>query len=220
MGWRIFHHAGLAFCCRSRLSSNVRPRNGAMVAARSATNAEHLLCCFVPGCEYITYVAKVKAPLAMAHKTRGASWLVALTSVGVRGNRLQCLSTRGVRKTSCGCSHRRLFGSRRSAFSRHLSCPVGTGVVLLPSGAQRLRALQHWVRCSRLAGITAPRLPSSSLSTVLAASTMHRTPPHRKAWPNPSFKPSPNSVAHQPSSAGPAAHFALAVWHATPSVPA
>ena len=24
MGWRIFHHAGLAFCCRSRLSSNVR----------------------------------------------------------------------------------------------------------------------------------------------------------------------------------------------------
>ena len=25
MGWRIFHYAGLAFCCRSRLSSNVRP---------------------------------------------------------------------------------------------------------------------------------------------------------------------------------------------------
>ena len=25
MGWSIFHHAGLAFCCRSRLSSNVRP---------------------------------------------------------------------------------------------------------------------------------------------------------------------------------------------------
>ena len=25
MGWRIFHRAGLAFCCRSRLSSNVRP---------------------------------------------------------------------------------------------------------------------------------------------------------------------------------------------------
>ena len=26
MGWRIFHRAGLAFCCRSRLSSNVRRR--------------------------------------------------------------------------------------------------------------------------------------------------------------------------------------------------
>ena len=25
VGWRIFHRAGLAFCCRSRLSSNVRP---------------------------------------------------------------------------------------------------------------------------------------------------------------------------------------------------
>ena len=24
MGWRIFHREGLAFCCRSRLSSNVR----------------------------------------------------------------------------------------------------------------------------------------------------------------------------------------------------
>ena len=38
--------------------------------------------------------------------------------------------------------------------------------------------------------------------------------------PNPSFKPSPNSVARQPSSAGPAAHFALAVRRATLSGPA
>ena len=38
--------------------------------------------------------------------------------------------------------------------------------------------------------------------------------------PNPSFKPSPNSVARRPSSAGPAAHFALAVQRATLSVPA
>ena len=38
--------------------------------------------------------------------------------------------------------------------------------------------------------------------------------------PNPSFKPSPNSVARRPSSAGPAARFALAVQRATLSVPA
>ena len=38
--------------------------------------------------------------------------------------------------------------------------------------------------------------------------------------PNPSFKPSPNSVARRPSSAGPAAHFALAVQRATLSVTA
>ena len=38
--------------------------------------------------------------------------------------------------------------------------------------------------------------------------------------PNPSLKLSPNGVAHWPSSAGPAAHFALAVQRATPSVPA
>ena len=27
VGWRILHRAGLAFCCRSRLSSNVRPQH-------------------------------------------------------------------------------------------------------------------------------------------------------------------------------------------------
>ena len=37
----------------------------------------------------------------------------------------------------------------------------------------------------------------------------------RTALPNPSFKRTPNSVAHQPASAGPAAHFALAVRRAT-----
>ena len=42
----------------------------------------------------------------------------------------------------------------------------------------------------------------------------------RGLMPNPSFKPSPNSVARRPSSAGPAAHFALAVQRATLSVPA
>ena len=42
----------------------------------------------------------------------------------------------------------------------------------------------------------------------------------RRAEPNPSFKPSPNGGSRWPSSAGPAAHFALAVQHAPPSVPA
>ena len=48
--------------------------------------------------------------------------------------------------------------------------------------------------------------------------TLARLP--RELMPNPSFKPSPNSVARQPSSAGPSAHFALAVRRATLSVPA
>ena len=42
----------------------------------------------------------------------------------------------------------------------------------------------------------------------------------RELMPNPSFKPSPNSVARRPASAGPAAHSALAVQRATLSVPA
>ena len=40
------------------------------------------------------------------------------------------------------------------------------------------------------------------------------------ALPNPSVKLSTNGVPHWPSSAGPAAHFALAVQRATPSAPA
>ena len=40
------------------------------------------------------------------------------------------------------------------------------------------------------------------------------------AVPNPSFKPSPNGRPRWPASAGPSAHFALAVQRATLSVPA
>ena len=40
------------------------------------------------------------------------------------------------------------------------------------------------------------------------------------ALPNPSLKLISNGVPHWPSSAGPAAHFALAGQHATPSAPA
>ena len=38
MGWRILHRAGLAFCCRSRLSSNVRP-----------LDPKHFMRCNIPG---------------------------------------------------------------------------------------------------------------------------------------------------------------------------
>ena len=43
---------------------------------------------------------------------------------------------------------------------------------------------------------------------------------HASVQPNNSFKLSPNGMSHWPPSAGPAAHFALAVQRATPSVPA
>ena len=42
----------------------------------------------------------------------------------------------------------------------------------------------------------------------------------RAAWPNPSLKRSANGMSRRPSSAGPAAHFALAVQRAMPSSPA
>ncbi len=43
---------------------------------------------------------------------------------------------------------------------------------------------------------------------------------HTRAMPNPSLKLSTNGVSRWPSSAGPAAHSALAVQRATPLSPA
>ena len=40
MGGRIFHRTGLAFCCRSRLSSNVRHHKTKIVATRAARAAQ------------------------------------------------------------------------------------------------------------------------------------------------------------------------------------
>ena len=84
-------------------------------------------------------------------------------------------------------------------------------------------------RCS--AGAATPAHPSSSslkgprpyfwrkpALRPIATQVRHSTV--RRAEPNPSFKPSPNGGSRWPSSAGPAAHFALAVQHAPPSVPA
>ena len=72
------------------------------------------------------------------------------------------------------------------------------GVVLALTGR-----LASWCFKAVSSGKLAPRLPPGA-------------PP---ALPNPSLKASPDSVAHWPSSAGPAAHFALAVQRATLSGP-
>ena len=40
VGWRIFHRAGLALCCRSRLSSNVRHHKTKIVATLAAHAAQ------------------------------------------------------------------------------------------------------------------------------------------------------------------------------------
>ena len=49
---------------------------------------------------------------------------------------------------------------------------------------------------------------------------MYSTYEHSALRPNPSLKLSPNGMSRWPSSAGPAADFALAVQRAMPSVPA
>ena len=51
------------------------------------------------------------------------------------------------------------------------------------------------------------------------ASVLRAVRSNREVLPNPSLKVSTNGVARWPSSAGPAAHFALAVQRATPLAP-
>ena len=41
MGWRIFHRTGLAFCCRSRLSSNVRHHKMRCVPSAAQNSRMH-----------------------------------------------------------------------------------------------------------------------------------------------------------------------------------
>ena len=62
--------------------------------------------------------------------------------------------------------------------------------------------------------------PARLVHSVYGPAMLVAAAQHRKLRSNPSFKPSPGSVARRPSSAGPAAHCALAVQRATLSVPA
>ena len=70
----------------------------------------------------------------------------------------------------------------------------------------------------------ASRQPTSSAAVKAASgrcrvNARHASGLRWQALPNPSLKASPNSVAHWLSSAGPAAHFALALQRATLSGP-
>ena len=83
----------------------------------------------------------------------------------------------------------------------------------LVRGGRQIRGRPGWSARSGLPSFLFSKVscPSGTLPVLPLPHTM---------LPNPSFKPSPNSVARRPSSAGPSAHFALAVQRATLSVPA
>ena len=85
-------------------------------------------------------------------------------------------------------------GKYRCRSSAHYGCSSATLTVM---------ASPHHLHCSQAWGA---KYSAGSSAAV--------------ALPNPSVKLSANGVPHWPSSAGPAAHFALAVHHVTPSSPA
>ena len=101
---------------------------------------------------------------------------------------------------------------RRPANAAVFGPPVAKQLVQLASERSGGKNAVMQVNPSALARINSP-MPSA-----YGAHAGHST--RRRVVANPSLKPSPNGAARWPASAGPAAHFALAVQHATPSVPA
>ena len=88
------------------------------------------------------------------------------------------------------------------------------------AGAQGRRGIEEATPVlSALSTVQHTRLCSSRKPAVPPTTPFYHSTV-RRAEPNPSFKPSPNGGSRWPSSAGPAAHFALAAQHAPPSVPA
>jgi len=63
-------------------------------------------------------------------------------------------------------------------------------------------------------------MPVQCIGPALQGSSAASSARGRRAWPNTSLKLSTNGMARWPSSAGPAAHFALAVQRTTPLAPA
>ena len=118
--------------------------------------------------------------------------------------------------------------SSQVSASRRATPTPGTGSKVSSSGLPACRARRFRSAWSAAAGKSkdgqlgqrgAACLCSASLWSVAPIS---RITPLRcgAVLPNPSFKPSPNSVPRRPASAGPAAHCAHAVQRATLSVPA
>ena len=95
---------------------------------------------------------------------------------------------------------------------------VGRRVAPLPASGNYSCPSSARLACSSatLAAMASPNhLPSST-----ACGAKYGAGSTAAALPNPSVKLRANGVPHWPSSAGPAAHFALAVQHVTPSAPA
>ena len=188
----IFASPGLASCRRRTLSSNVRPQKTAGPGAPRASGsaAGHMA-----SSGRQTQVNSLFA-LGWPRCTLVMRWpVVCVFHRGSKG---------GLRPVRFGqLLLRQLVGQPRGGCSRsgYNACCRGG----IPSLSRRQAcSFSLWRQES---GSLPPPLPSHASSMPELRS-------------NPSLKRSPNGVAHWPSSAGPSAHFALAVQHATPSVPA
>ena len=102
----------------------------------------------------------------------------------------------------------------------------GQSVICRESVCRPLPPAGHRLRSA--AEVAARKSPSRRLAPRRASGTLlcrnlcalRNFAAFNPVKPNPSFKPSPNSVPRRPASAGPAAHHALAGQRVTLSVPA
>ena len=153
-----------------------------------------------------------------------------LHSAAREGSARKCRSTRKVVVPVVAGPSAARNRSRSSGFpacighantARHRSTSRSSGVIGAPAAKCALRLASArsggknaGVRNSRNSFIQANAVvPGSHGAQAVQGMRQH-------AVPNPSFKPSPNGGPRWPASAGPLAHFALAVQRATLSSPA
>ena len=105
-----------------------------------------------------------------------------------------------------------------SASCQSVSCRKSVCRPPPPAGHGLLSASAVAAKKSPSRRLATRRAPGTSICRNLCA--LRNLTAANAVKPNPSFKPSTNSVARRPSCAGPAAHCAHAVQRATLSVPA
>ena len=184
VGWRILHRAGLAFCCRSRLSSNVRHHKKRPVASPAESAARS---------------AGNKAATARHSREQPASL------VHLRGSGQQ---NRAKRYAPC-MKERVNFPSSQVSASRQASVVLGAGLVsqfLRPAAVRSVAASFCLVRDGRQVG-GAPAwsarsgLPSFLFTKVSCpGGTLHVIALRHTVLPNPSLEARPNSKTPGPRS--------------------
>ena len=198
VGWRIFHHAGLAFCCRSRLSSNVRQHKTRPVASPAGSAARS---------------AESQAATARHSREQPAPF-VHLHGRGQqnRESRYAPFMKQQVNFPSLQVSASReaavaLEAGFVSQFLGPAAVRSGTASFSLVCGGRQDCGGPAWSAWSGLLWFWFSKVSN-------AGGTLHTLPLPPAVLPNPSFKPSPNG-----GPPGPGCRYTVHFLHPGPGAP-